>query len=121
MQPIYVGELGMILGVSGNAALSMMLITGAPWQMMALAALTAVVGIFLGVWALVSEDTDPARMWERAARKAERRANRYLSRGMPGHAERELKAAGVARSRATQIKAIAGDRSIGSREGARNG
>lgn len=104
MQPIYVGELGLILAVAGNAALHLLLLSEvAPWQPLALATACALVGLLLGLWALIAEDTDPARMWERAARKADRRAKAYIARGMPDHAKHELQAARLARVRASQL------------------
>lgn len=107
MQPIYVGELGLILAAAGNAALHVLLLTqSAPWQLLALATACALVGLLLGLWALIAEDTDPAKMWERAARKADRRASSYIARGMPDHAKHELQAARLARVRGKQLSEL---------------
>lgn len=104
MQPIYAGNLGLALAVAGNAALHLLLLPqGVPWQLLALASVVAIAGLLLGIWALVAEDTDPAKMWERAARKADRRATAYITRGMPEHAKHQLQAARLARSRGQQL------------------
>ena len=102
MRNIYIGETGILAAALANMAIAVLLAYGAPSISVAGAVAVAVVGTLVALWALLEECTDPARHWERVARKAERQARSYLHEGQHAPAQRHLYSAHMARQMATQ-------------------
>lgn len=102
MRNIYTGGAGILAAALANMAIAALLAYNAPSISVAGAVAVAVVGTLVALWSLLQEFTDPARHWERVARKAERQASTYLYDGSTVVAQRHLNAAHMARQVATQ-------------------
>lgn len=102
MMNVYTGGAGILAAALANMAIAALLAYDAPGATVAAAVAVAVVGTLVALWSLLQEFTDPARHWERVARKAERQASTYLYDGSTVAAQRHLQAAHMARQVATQ-------------------